>query len=471
MQKLISKYGTAAHLALLTVAPLFLFPFFSPDAVAGVLLWLSALTAIWVMMGPSRRLDETAHEARLRVVATSLRDPLFWFALLLAVLAGVRWLNSGVDLAYDAEREVWRMSDSYFPMLPGSVSGVGMLPFASAVALFVLLAGIRHALGRQARMSFVVVAAILSGIAALVAVLSISFGNEVVKALSFCDYTNPENFGVAFGLYLLGGVVALFGCVELRWLRVELLVAVSLAANAVALLVFAPVATLLVFVAAFLLLVVISFILTRKVLIGTGSFRCALVILLSVVVAGLFAVFAPKGFSIGGKLDDILALTVFPQDFASLRSTLSHIAFRAWKEMPWTGSGLGAFPINIRFFATVADWKFIHPGQVAVPNGWWQLLVERGVVGALSFAIAFGMLLWTYFRRIVCSFGRINWRPLLMLGPIALLALVALTFVDCSLMRADVLLVVCGFLALSACDIPERKKARDAKVMEDGDGR
>ncbi len=460
MQKLIAKYGTAAHLALLTVAPLFLFPFFSPETVAGVLLWLSAPVAIWTLMSPSRRIDETAHEARLRVVWSCLRDPLFWFALFLVVLTGFRWLNAGVGIAYDAESETWKMAECYFPMLPGSVAGVGELPFAATVALFVLLAGLRHALGRQARMSYMVVLAVLSGIAALSAVLSLSFGNELVRALAVYDYARLENMGTAFGLCLLGSVVALFGCVELRWMKVELLVVISLAADAVALLVFAPVATILVFVAAFLLLVVISFLLTRKALVGTGSLRCALAILLTLVVAGLVTVFAPKEFSVAGKASDVLNLAIFPQDFASLRATLSGIAFKAWKEMPWTGAGLGAFPFNIRFFATAEDWAVIHPGQVAVPNGWWQLLVERGVVGALSFAIAFGMLLWTYFHRIVCSFKRTVWRPLQALGPIALLALVALTLVDCSLMRADVLLVVCGFLSLSASDIPEPKKAR-----------
>lgn len=422
-------------------------------------------------MGPSRRLDESAHEARLRVVGGCMRDPLFWFALLFAVVAGVRWLNSGVDIVYNAEREVWLMSDSFFPMLPGSVSGVGLLPFATSIALFVSFAGLRHALGRQARMSFMVVATVLSGIVALVSVLSISLGSESVKALSSCDYTRPDSIGTAFGLYLLGGVVAHFGCVELRWMRSELLVTVALAATAVAFLVFSPIVTVLVFAVAFFVLVVTSFLLTRKVLVGTGSFRCALAMLLSVVVAGLFVVFAPREFPIGEKVDAVQTLAVFPEGFASLRSTLSETAFRAWKAMPWTGTGLGAFPIDIRFFATAADWKSIHPGQVAVPNGWWQLLVERGVVGAISFAIAFGMLFWTYFRRAIRSFGTDGRRPLQVLGPVVSLSLVALTFVDCSLMRADVLLAVCGFLALSACDIPERKKAGDKELMEGGDVR
>ncbi len=471
MQKLASKYGIAAHLALLTVAPLFLFPFVSVDTVATVLLWLSLLGAIWVVMGPSRRVDETAHEARLRVFHSCLRDPLFWFSLLFMVLAGVRWLNSGVDAVYDAEREVWTMADAHFPMLPGSVAGIGMLPFAASVALVVLFAGLRHAVGRQARMSFALVASVLSGIAALVCVLSVSFGVPATRALLSVVSFRPESLGTAFGLYFLCSLVAHFGCVEFRWIRAELLSVVAFAANGVALVTFAPVLTVLAFLVAFFLMAVISFIMMRKTLVGTGSFRCALAALTVLVVMGLFALFAPPIFATGAKVESVMAMKVVPDNLLVFRSVLSDIAFRAWKTMPWTGSGLGAFPIDLRFFASAADWKTLGAGVTMIPNGWWQLLVERGVVGALTFLIAFALLFWTYFRRLVLSFSSIPWHPLQILGPIAMLTLVGLTFVDCSFLRADVLLAVCGFVALSASDIPERKRSRDAKMTEDGNGR
>ena len=84
MQKLISKYGLAAHLALLAVAPLFLFPFLPGESVATVELWLSGFTLVWLLMEPSRRNEEMLHDARMRVAGDIARDPLFW-ALLGAV--------------------------------------------------------------------------------------------------------------------------------------------------------------------------------------------------------------------------------------------------------------------------------------------------------------------------------------------------------------------------------------------------
>ncbi len=100
-----------------------------------------------------------------------------------------------------------------------------------------------------------------------------------------------------------------------------------------------------------------------------------------------------------------------------------------------------------------------------------MLLVERGVLGGLTFLIAFGLLAWSFFSRLVRSFGVMRASPLLFLGPVSLLAVVALTFVDCSLLRPDALLAICGFLALSASDIPERrKKGHEGKITEDGNG-
>ena len=68
MQKLIAKYGTAAHLALLAAAPLFLFPFLPDEAIATVLLFLSLPAAVWTLMEPSVLDGEKLHTARERAV-------------------------------------------------------------------------------------------------------------------------------------------------------------------------------------------------------------------------------------------------------------------------------------------------------------------------------------------------------------------------------------------------------------------
>ena len=127
MQKLIAKYGAAAHLAILAVAPLFLFPFVGDETIATVLLWLAVPSAVWMVLEPSTRWDEAPHEARFRVVREIVRDPLFWTMLLVLAFAGVRALNSGIGLAYDAESSKWYVSAASLPFFPGSVGGAGYL--------------------------------------------------------------------------------------------------------------------------------------------------------------------------------------------------------------------------------------------------------------------------------------------------------------------------------------------------------
>ena len=102
MQKFIAKFGCAAHLAVLTVAPLFLFPFVEREMLAVVMLWLSLPAALWAILEPSVRGGEHLHNARRRVLRGMLRDPLLWALLVVVVITGVRAVNVGIALAYDA---------------------------------------------------------------------------------------------------------------------------------------------------------------------------------------------------------------------------------------------------------------------------------------------------------------------------------------------------------------------------------
>ena len=69
VHQFLAKYGLAAHLAFLAVAPLFLFPFCAASSVAVTLLWLTLLAAVWCGLMPSVRRGERLYDARLRVVS------------------------------------------------------------------------------------------------------------------------------------------------------------------------------------------------------------------------------------------------------------------------------------------------------------------------------------------------------------------------------------------------------------------
>ena len=214
MHKAISKYGLAAHLALLAVAPLFLYPFCGDVWTARAVIWLSLIAAAWTVLEPSRRADETLHDARFRVASSIALDPLFWFSIVLVLIAAVRWLNGGIGMVYDAEKSVWSLSEARIPFLPGATDDSGYLPFAAVVGVAVLIQAGRHALGKSARVCFLFVAALLSGLAAVVAGLACVFENPVALRYATCSTVDATYPGVAFGLCFMGSMVAIAGAFE-----------------------------------------------------------------------------------------------------------------------------------------------------------------------------------------------------------------------------------------------------------------
>ena len=134
---------------------------------------------------------------------------------------------------------------------------------------------------------------------------------------------------------------------------------------------------------------------------------------------------------------------------------LSAVAFKSWISHIWIGTGIDSFPLDFRFAAQDADWAVLPRGATAVPNGWWLLLAERGLVGAVFFVLPFGFLLFTYGRRLV---GGVRTRalphPVCLIALVALALFVATGFVDCSPLRAESLMAMCAYLAVSAAAFP-----------------
>lgn len=437
-------------MALLAVAPLFLFPFCSADAVASVLLWLSLLVSLWVAMSPSCRPGEMPHDARARLSGEIVRDPLTWVLLLAVAFAGLRALNDGIGLAYDAETMAWSIKPPLVDIFSGSVPGRGFLPFAASVAAFVMLTGTRHCLDPDSSIAFFVAASAFAGLAAIVSAIALSYGNARTLEMVACSYESPSFAGTAYGLHMIGGVVALFCSAAAGWRRAEPFAAFGLVCSAVGLEIFSPPATFAVFAIAFLLMLVAAFPLMKSRFAGSASFRCAMAVAMVFAAVAIVAMFGDSCGALLEKRDALLGFKLFPDGFASSRDALSGIALKSWRQSPWLGSGLGSFPIDVRFCATQADWLLISPRQDAPLSCWWQLLAERGIVGTVVIAIGAGFLAWTYFAALARSFGGERWTPACIAGPFSAAALVALAFVDCSLLRPDVILPAVAVLALSA---------------------
>jgi len=458
VQKLIAKYGTAAHLAILAVAPLFLFPFFDDTEIAVVLLWLSLPALVWVILEPSIRAGEMLHQARHRVMKSVCSDPFFWTLLFLAILSGVRALNSGIALVYDAETAKWGLSPSILPIFPGCVGDNGWLPFAALVGGTVLIQGCRHSLGRSARMAFLLLSSALAGLAAILSILTGSFGNGVVRETIACSMMSSFYVGVAFFLHLLGGTVALFAAFDQKWNLIMPLFVLSIGGTAAAGFLFSPVVVTLVFAVAEVALLFYVFVCSAKALAAAGEFKLLVVIGIALALGGLLVmVLEPE--AVQDRVASFKALEFLPASFVTVREALSGVALRSWLSNLWIGTGLGSFPLAFRFSATPEDWRLVRAGAQAVPNGWWLLLAERGIVGAAFLGLLTGFLFFTYVRRMIGWFGSWTYvHPSCLLGPLALAALAVTGLYGCALFRADVIMPTVALLSVSANSFPRAKR-------------
>ena len=455
MQKLIAKYGSAAHLAILAVAPLFLFPFFTASVSATVLVWLALPAWLWLVLEPSLREGEAPHDARERVVRSIVRDPLFWLMVVLILGTGFRALNAGIGLAYDAEAAKWHVSSAFLPVYPGVVGTSGYLPFAAAVALAVVLQGARHALGKSARMSFLLVSSSLAGLAAASAIVAVAFGNGRAVAAAKCLASDYSFVGLAFGVLLLGGLVSLIAAFERRWDLAMLVMPLSVGGTAAGAFVFSPPILIYAVAAASLVLLVYAFAYACRTLKGAGEFKFLVVLGISLTLGGLLvAAVLPAGI-LQARLEPLLALKPFDDRFAEIRAALSGIALKTWLSNLWIGAGVGSFPLSFRFSATDADWTLVRGTVAAVPNGWWMALAERGISGLLFLLLPTGFLLFSYLRR-ACGglLGGVFPHPACLLGLLVPALLFSTSAFDCSFWRGDVLIAAGALTAISANSFP-----------------
>lgn len=474
MQKAISKYGLAAHLALLAVAPLFLFPFCGEVWTARTLLWLSFLAFAWVLVEPSRRKDEMPHDARYRVFMSVVRDPLFWFSAFLAVVALVRWLNGGVAMSYDAESAVWSLKEPSLPFLPGSVSGSGYLPFATVLAVVVVMQGCRHALGKAARLGFLFISSALAGLAAVVAIVCAASGHSGALAASACSTVDASYVGNAFGLYLAASMPSLVGAFERKWNRAMPLVILSVGGCGAGLYMFAPDLVIVAYAALALIALAFSLVFAQRKIGGLAVPKC-LAMLLVASAAGVVFSMGVIPASVKAQRFAFLfqeGARFIPDGFIEARNALSAIAAAVWKDHPWLGTGLGSFALDIRFNASDADWALIASNQLGALNGWWQMLAERGIAGVLLFASPLAFLSLTYAMRAASAvkdavsrrrpLDIMAFQPVCWLGPLAVAVTAACGFVDHSFWRSETMVAAAAMFAMSGSAFPAVAKNTDA---------
>ena len=457
MQKFVSKYALAAHLALLSVAPLILFPFFGQDKIAVVLLWLSLSAALWFFLEPSRRTYEMLYDARIRVRRSVLLDPVFWLLLLNAAFAAVRMFNGGIKEFYDVELGKWIVTSPSIPNLPGNAGDTGFLEFALVVAMIPVLMGCRHALGKSARLSFLLSMSFFSGISLLVSLAAAHFHVGTAMDVLEAGIRPPSYAGCAFGFCFLGGIVALAGSFECKWNKLLLLFSLVIGLDATGLFYFAPIHVTLLFAVAAILVILFSIVYLWIATSPVNALKFVSGLVIAAIVPVVVALTLIDGETTKAHLAFFNGGSLFPDGFWELRMRLSELSRSVWRGSVWLGSGLGSFASEIRLLAAEEDWVAWSGVLPQAPfNGWWMILCERGIIGATAIALPLAFLLFTFFRRLVGAIGVKSFLPMSALGILAVVALASESFVDVSLLRPEVLLSAGAFLALSGSSFPQR---------------
>lgn len=469
MQKFVSKFATAAHLALLAVAPLLLFLFDAVKLPVAAICSLALLAVMWVLVQPSCRRDESLAEARMRVTEAILHDPLTWVMVALLVLSVIRLLNSGVGVAYNAEAMKWYLRAPVFDELPASATGAGTGFFGASVVLLVVVTGVRHALGRDARLVFGLTASTLAAVFAIIFTLCWLGGWPKAVRESSAALVNAQPLGTAFGFWALLSLASVWGAARSGWRSAEMTAFFALIANVVALAVFAPPLELLIILAA--LAVYASVIGWRRQVSGLkrAFVRGVVYVVVAMLVVLLLARSVSASLALPGKITALFSLSPLTEGFMAARAFISRAGLESWLEFPWVGSGIGTFGLDLRFHLPPAGWEVVPHGQAAALNGYWFVLAERGVVGAVAFLTPFALLAWDWLRRVLRLGKNAFGSERAMLFPAVMAAVVAMTFFNSSFWRAEVLTAAAAVMALSIASMPIRRaEEQEAEEMKEG---
>ena len=420
------------------------------------LLWLCFLAATWLVLSPSVLGGEMLDDARRRVLYCIVRDPLFWILAVILLVAGLRALNSGIGVSFNYETAEWTILPPSMPFLPGSFGSFGFLPFVAVLSAFIVVLGCRHALGKSARKMFLLLLSVFSGIAAFIALFLLGSGDATVAAAVSAAPERFSNPGVGFAICFLCSATAVFAAMEQDWGKSALLLFGAAGGNAAAAFVFLPPLEAIAFALAYLLLLVFSGLCGWRCLTGGRGVTALLVVLLSIGLScGVVNMSMPDD-----ALDDKLSSYAFnaseKEESADVRGVLSDVAFKVWPEHPWTGVGVGAFQFYPRFYLTEEKRDVLPRVVKAVPNGWWQLLVERGIVGAVMVVLPLLFLLFSWFHGAVrCVRAGIATGSAAVLAPLALVAVVFSAFYSASMLRAEVLTLSGAIMVVSAKAFPK----------------
>ncbi len=466
----ISKYGLATHLALAAALPAALAQFVSVGALSSAMLWVSLSAVIWLLIEPSVLSGETVSGARARVLSRMRRDPMSWFFLVAVVFALVRWLNSGVRLAFDAETSTWAVREAGISFLPASSGDAGLFPLALAVSISVVAIGVKHALGRNARIWFGIAAGAIAAIGGCAAVVCVGAGMEPIASSALAEIGAASFHGSLYALFLPIAVACGIQAEGCGMTKTRLVFAWAVAGNGVGAYFFLPALIGVAYLAVSVLVAAIALAILNRQYGAAAMARAASMLAFGIVIA-VFSSILPSYANIQkAKMAGLEVEKAFPPALADRNEALARIAKCIWLTQPWCGAGIGAFSLQAPFFAAKDDWAVLPPQPSVGSNGFLTLIAERGIAGALMWAIGIGFMLYFWVVRLIGSVawqrqqdeGRswfMNVPAVVWAGPLVLAACVADAFLSSGFPLTALPMCVAAALPLSAASFPKVKRS------------
>lgn len=527
--RLITRYGLATHLALLASLPFVLFPFMSAEKLAQVVLCLSGIAGLWLLVEPSMRAGEHLSIARRRVIRAILHDVVFWFFLFVAIVAFIRYLNSDIAFKYvDGE---WLVNPPSMPSLPASVGKAGFLPFAVVVGMAVLLQGIRHGIGLTGRISFGLTASFIMGVGGLVMAGLACARAPVFMCAAKADILEGPFWGPfigpGFGAWLIFALAFGAHAESRKWGAARIPFCLAVAGNASGLLFFSPPVVVTAFLVLALVFAVFCMVfLARSGSMGSVARNLVLAALGFAVPLFLMSALLPDEIELEARISakdtGVVPLTepsanIFAakgggflnldkdvvEAYKKRSAILSGVAKGIWTKHPWYGAGVGSFVLHAPFFLTrdesrafqdkkrdwrakMLAWQLSEGGANRKPsafdlrprnrdpncalNSYWTFLAEHGMLGVALAAIALGLLLASFFGRLVSAVLFLRQQddadivvfaspPITWVTPFALLLVFAVAYFAPILSVTPMWLVIVVPIAIAAASFPKKPEA------------
>lgn len=474
--KLITKYGLATHLALLASLPVVLQPFVSDRILGVTILWLSLFALLWLLVEPSILSGEHLSTARRRVRREIARSPFFWFAVAAVVFAAIRCWNDSIVLRFNPEESAWQISQPVLAFCPASVPGAAFLPLALSIGVGVLLVGVLYGLGAAARTSFGITFALVLGVGGLASSICACMGVESLLSSALTAFSVKPYLGTVHGIGCLVAVTCGVHAESRKWAAARLPFCLGVAGNVAGVIFFAPplVSGVYLLLTAFLALFGITFV-SRTSSLG-GMARSAIMFLFGVALAlSLLLAFAPQAVS-EAKSNGFDMAQAFPEVYKQTVVVLKRIGGIVWKESPWCGAGIGAFPLQVQFLADKADWSILPPQVVTAVSGYWTVLAERGILGCMLLGGLGLILVFVWIRHLIGAIVHLRTKddayvfpfacpPVVWISPLVLAVVCLEAVVAPVFSEKTVLLAIVAGMTLSAASFP-RKPRRESSATD-----